>query len=96
MLDHPYVKLRITIEDNILHFFITNSRPQTTEPASAKGNIGLKNVKKRLELIYPAAHELTVIPEPGNFTVYLKIQLQNMDIPSGDKEEIKTTEYALA
>lgn len=96
MLDHPYVKLRISIEDNILHFFITNSRPQTTEPTSAKGNIGLKNVKKRLELIYPAAHELTVIPEPGNFTVYLKIQLQNMDIPSGDKEEIKTIEYALA
>ena len=27
MLTHPYVKLRITIENNMLHFFINEQRP---------------------------------------------------------------------
>ena len=30
MLSHPYVKLRITVENNLLHFFIMNSRPHQT------------------------------------------------------------------
>jgi len=104
MLNHPYVKLRITVENNMLHFFIMNSRPQTPEPASAKaclpnrqGNIGLKNVKKRLQLLYPAAHELNLVSEPESFTVYLKLQLKEMTTPSADNEEIKPiAEYAMA
>ena len=97
MLTHPYVKLRITVENNMLHFFIMNSRPQTPEPSSAKGNIGLKNVKKRLQLLYPAAHELNIVSEPESFTVYLKIQLKEMTTPSVDNEEIKPiAEYAMA
>ena len=97
MITHPWVKLRITVENNMLHFFIMNSRPQTTEPASPKGNIGLKNVKKRLQLLYPAAHELNIVSESESFTVYLKIQLQEKKASAADNEEIKsTTGYAMA
>lgn len=103
MLAQPYVKLRITIEENTLHFFITNSKPQAIELPTAKarlpvgqGSIGLKNVKKRLELLYPSAHELTIIPEPENYTVYLKIKLQEIKTTTPN-EEIKTTAaYAMA
>jgi sensor histidine kinase YesM len=104
MLSHPYVKLRITIENNMLYFFIMNNRPQITEPSSAKacllnrqGNIGLKNVKKRLHLLYPAAHELNIVSESENYTVYLKIQLQELTASSADNKEIKSTAaYAMA
>ncbi len=104
MLTQPYVKLRITIENNTLHFFITNSRPQTAEPALSKafltgrqGNIGLKNVKKRLHLLYPAAHELRIVSESECFTVYLEIQLHKIIDPVANNEEIKTTAaYAMA
>jgi len=97
MLTHPYVKLRITVENNMLHFFIMNSRPQTIESATAKGNIGLKNVKKRLQLLYPAAHELNIVSESESFTVYLKIQLKEGAMNPSDDEELKPiTEYAMA
>jgi len=96
MLKQPFVKLRISVEKNRLHFFITNSRPPVAEIApisgvSAKtsGNIGLKNVKKRLQLLYPDTHELTIIQEPENYSVYLNIKLQRSEIRIEDQQDIK-------
>ena len=97
MLAHPWVKLVIKIENNTLHFSITNSRPQEAEPYVKKGNIGLKNVKKRLELLYPGTHELNIISEPGSFFVSLSVQLQEAKVYVVTNEEIKTTNaYAMA
>ena len=97
MLSHPYVNLRITVENNMLHFFIMNGQPTRTEAASARGKIGLKNVKKRLQLLYPAAHELNIVSEPESFTVYLKIQLHEMTTSPASNKEIKSTAaYAMA
>ncbi len=76
MLAHPWVKLQMIIENNTLHFSVTNSRPPEAEPQLKKGNIGLKNVKKRLELLYPGTHELNIVSKPESFFVYLKVQLQ--------------------
>jgi LytS/YehU family sensor histidine kinase len=97
MLAHPWVKLQIIIENNTLHFSVTNSRPQEAEPQVKKGNIGLKNVKKRLELLYPGTHELNIISEPESFFVFLKVQLQEANDYATTNEEIKTaTDYAMA
>ena len=76
MLTNPWVKLRISVENNMLHFLIMNSRPIDEEPQLTKGNIGLKNVKKRLQLLYPGAHELNIVSELESFAVYLKIRLE--------------------
>ncbi len=97
MLAHPWVKLLIKIENNTLHFSITNSRPQETEPHLKKGNIGLKNVKKRLQLLYPGTHELNIVSEPAIFFVSLKVPLQEVHSYAATSEEIKTSNaYAMA
>jgi sensor histidine kinase YesM len=97
MLTHPYVKLRITVEDNFLHLFITNSRPEIPDAEITKGNIGLKNVKKRLELLYPLNHELNIVEEPKNFSVFLKIGLIDVTVTSENDETLKQVdEYAMA
>lgn len=95
MLTHPNIKLRMSVEKNVLHFFITNSRPPEPEDAPVprisperSGKIGLQNVKKRLELLYPGKHELNIIQEPNYFTVYLNIQLHN--ITSEVRKEMKS------
>jgi LytS/YehU family sensor histidine kinase len=97
VLTQPFVKLHIKIEENNLRFFILNSRPPVNETATTKGNIGLKNVRKRLELLYPGNHELTIITEADVFIVDLKIKLQTV-APSAENQEenISTTDYAIA
>ncbi len=90
MLTNPWVKLRISVENNMLHFLIMNSRPIDEEPQLTKGNIGLKNVKKRLQLLYPGAHELNIVSELESFAVYLKIRLESTK-SAATKSGLKTT-----
>ena len=97
MITQPWVKLYIYIENNRLHFTIRNSKPPTNEPIAAKGNIGLKNVRKRLELLYPGTHELNIVSEPGSYAVHLILQLQDIKDHTTIKDEIKPlNEYAMA
>src|SRR6188474_2633708 len=97
MITQPWVKLYIYIENNRLHFTIRNSKPPTQEPIAAKGNIGLKNVKKRLELLYPGTHELDIVSEPDSYAVHLILQLQDIKDHTTIKDEIKPlAEYAMA
>jgi LytS/YehU family sensor histidine kinase len=39
------------------------------------GGIGLKNVRRRLELLYPGKHELQVAERAGKFTVHLSLEI---------------------
>jgi len=51
-----------------------NFEPTESLDTVAKG-IGLVNVKKRLELLYPKKHELTIKDENKSYNVYLKLEL---------------------
>jgi sensor histidine kinase YesM len=96
MLAHPWVTLQMKIENNMLHFSVANSRPPEAGTQLKKGNIGLKNVKKRLELLYPGTHELNIVSKPESFFVYLKVQLQETKNYVATNEEIKTANaYAM-
>ena len=77
MLAHPEVNLTITADESVLYFKLLNSRPNEIEEVSASGNhgLGLKNVKKRLQLLYPNLHELQIAEEPATYSVWMKIAL---------------------
>jgi sensor histidine kinase YesM len=75
MLTHPWVRLRINIERNYLEFCLTNNKPENGIESAGKRGIGLTNVKKRLELIYPEVHMLRIVEGEMSFEVYLKILL---------------------
>ena len=97
MIRLPWIKLCINIEDNKLNFLLINSKPATSELTTQNGGIGLKNVKKRLQLLYPGAYKLDIIPEPESFTVFLKIKLEEITITPFSTEEIKQpADYAMA
>jgi len=38
-----------------------------------RNNIGLRNVKSRLQLLYPESHELLINEQENHFGIYLKI-----------------------
>ncbi|TMI70679.1 MAG: hypothetical protein E6H09_15530 [Bacteroidetes bacterium] len=90
MLTHPWIRLEIAIEDNLLDFRISNNRPEKHESSVRKG-IGLTNVKKRLELLYPNAHSLSIVENEMSYDVLVKIALvtpAENGAPTGLKDKV--------
>lgn len=70
----PFVEARIDIQDACFFFTISNSfnNEETVGDSYAEG-IGLKNVQRRLDLLYPGKHSLKIERNEGVFTVKLKV-----------------------
>lgn len=68
------IKTRIN-DDGYLYFECINSFNPTTNTEKLTQGIGLENVKKRLQLIYPHLHSLDISQDNRYFTVHLHIQL---------------------
>ena len=60
-------------ENNFLLFDVVNSKNNNHLPA--QDGIGLKNVKRRLELLYANKHELCIKNESSTYSVHLKLQV---------------------
>ncbi|WP_346858014.1 histidine kinase [uncultured Draconibacterium sp.] len=74
---NAFVQIRLEVLDKVMYFEIENSRGETTEPANNQyKGIGIENVKKRLELIYPDQHLLQISKSDETFKVLLQLQLK--------------------
>lgn len=71
-----WVKLVLAIDEDELIFQTTNPIDEQQETGTNEGGIGLKNVRKRLELLYPKQHQLTVHQDENTFIVTLTITLK--------------------
>jgi len=75
MLTHPWVRLDIHIEKDFLEFKLTNNKPEYNNESPGKKGIGLNNVKKRLQLLYPETHSLKIVESDMSYEVFMKIAL---------------------
>lgn len=70
----PSIHIRMDIEPDLLLIKVINSVPaEKKEDQKENVGIGLKNVKRRLELIYPGQHELLIYQGDTLFSVECKI-----------------------
>lgn len=77
VLDNPWIDLNIEVMDDHLYFYLANARPAEKDvPAGNRNGIGLRNVRKRLELMYPDDHQLDIIEGSHSFSVTLKVPLK--------------------
>lgn len=67
------VDIKIVLDNNSLRFQIKNTVKSENEPHKKPG-IGLENIKKRLDLIYPKQYELSVKAEEGWYLIDLLIE----------------------
>jgi len=68
-----FIHIYLQVSDNLIHFKIANSVPQKAINKDKVGGIGLENVQKRLAIVYPNNHELTIDEKDNIFTVELLI-----------------------
>jgi two-component system LytT family sensor kinase len=61
-------------EENQFHAHFFNTTDNLVR--SAVGGIGHKNVKRRLELIYPGKHQLQIVERPGTYKVMLRLEVE--------------------
>ncbi|WP_200974539.1 sensor histidine kinase [Echinicola sp. 20G] len=70
------IHIKVCLSDKgVLHFSCRNSYLPYHKNDEESGGIGLENVRKRLELIYPESHQLLVENNSNYYSVDLKIQL---------------------
>lgn len=72
-----YVRMVMRVSDDQLEFEVENSKietaPRISHPRS--GGIGLQNVRKRLDLMYPGQYQLDITDEPHRYAVRLHLKL---------------------
>ena len=96
MLTHPWVNLDIVIEEENMYFNLSNSKPTLTGEKIVTKGLGLSNVKKRLAILYPAAHSLNITEDVMSFSVSLKVPLFKPNDPDSyrDSREFITERQA--
>ncbi|MFC3159749.1 Histidine kinase [Chryseobacterium arachidis] len=67
--------MKVSDEQHILHFYLLNYKKERMKDSVS--GIGIANVKKRLEILYPKKYELNINNSQTEFVVDLKIDLRN-------------------
>lgn len=74
-----WINIEAKIRGDRFLFKISNNKPLNKNPNSPKtkyGNIGLKNIKKRLDIIYPKKHQFKITDSEDVFVVSLEIEVE--------------------
>ncbi|MFZ1748800.1 MAG: histidine kinase [Saprospiraceae bacterium] len=72
-----FVNLELNILDDDLQMMVENSKSHSLPKPSEKrsGGIGLVNVKRRLNILYPENHHLEIKESPNTYAVELNVNL---------------------
>jgi sensor histidine kinase YesM len=84
-LETCWISLDLRVEKDALSFKLINSKNQIGDSADIKKGLGLDNVQKRLNLLYPGKFKLKVTPDEETFMVSLVIDLSILQEPVQQK-----------
>ena len=72
-----WLKAELVLQDNTLRFSCTNSIDIRQSAEQQAGGVGLDNLRRRLELVYPHKHQLVINKKPEMFSVELVLEVDN-------------------
>ncbi len=70
-----FVNLDLRRSDGQFEFTVENSRENGVAATGQHGGIGLNNVKRRLELLYPGRYELEIKESPDKYKIVFKLKI---------------------
>lgn len=73
VLENPWIVLRIGVRKGRMYFFVSNNKPSGLIKSNGKSGIGLKNVKKRLELLYAGQYLLRIDETENTYSVDMEL-----------------------
>lgn len=73
------IDIELSMKDDLLHFNCSNNHQPAAKMDSLDSGIGLKNVEKRLNLLYPNRHELKINQNEESYEVNLMLELSNLN-----------------
>jgi LytS/YehU family sensor histidine kinase len=75
-LEASHIDIHLKIDNNDLQFRIENNRiKKNDDPIQQESGIGLKNVLRRLDLLYPGTHTINIEETTTKYIVNLDISL---------------------
>ena len=75
-----FVRINIQVQQDSILFEIENSKGKNSEVQDGKySGIGIENVRKRLDLIYPEKYSLIIVDKEKTFKVTLNLKLTEND-----------------
>lgn len=72
-----FVEINLQPHGDRLLFSCRNSRPEIKHDENMKGGVGLSNVRRRLDLLFPGNYTLDIKEQEDTYTVHLDIPLTN-------------------
>jgi sensor histidine kinase YesM len=76
-LDDPMIKVRLKVENDQLLFSVFNNKPKQygKKKETLHGGIGIKNLKRQLQLNYAQKHTLDVQETDNDYHIHLTLEL---------------------
>ncbi|AWX45838.1 Histidine kinase [Flagellimonas maritima] len=74
-INQAHINITISKKGEDLLFKVENSKPAVSEKLENKESIGLQNIKKQLELLYPKAYDLIIENGKSTFSANLKLAM---------------------
>lgn len=71
-----FIHLHVKAADNLLQFVIENNLPTQKSTLIHSHGVGVENVRKRLDLLYPNNYKLMINKKETSFVVHLQLQLK--------------------
>lgn len=79
-VEEGFIEVQLNIKEDSLDFYVTNSKPEVDlkklqDDDVVAGGIGLQNIKRRLELLYPSTHILKIEEKSDSYSISMNIKL---------------------
>ena len=93
MIEQPWISLSITIYEDSMRMKLVNGKAENYYAPTDSAGIGIQNVQRRLELLYPKKHTLKIQDAEEVFIVDLTLELERRTITTPIVSPEKTVVY---
>ena len=73
-VERPIIQVSLVADEKTLDFRVSNNYKPGYENMDEFKGIGLANIKRRLELLYPGKHRLSIMPDFDTYHIHLQLQ----------------------